>query len=127
MHNIKFVLLNEEDKEKYIELKKDNELNIELINKDEAAELTDNGDIVIINEQQLQNIGVVCELIILLKKKSDAFIWIISEQIHKMNHIVYLQLGVDGILDSKSDPIISKLLITNALNRYKNHQGQKNS
>ncbi|MDA9471662.1 winged helix family transcriptional regulator [Enterococcus sp. 5H] len=125
MHNIKFVLLNEEDKEKYIELKKDNELNIELINKNEAAELTDNGDIIIINEQQLQNIGVVCELIILLKKKSDAFIWIISEQIHKMNHIVYLQLGVDGILDSKSDPIISKLLITNALNRYKNHQGQK--
>lgn len=124
MHNIKFVLLNEEDKEKYIDLKKDNELNIELINKDEAAELTDNGDVVIINEQQIQNIGMVCELIILLKKKSDAFIWIISEQIHKMNHIVYLQLGVDGILDNQSDPIISKLLITNALNRYNTQLGQ---
>lgn len=126
MYNIKFVLLDEVDREKYIELLKNNGLTMEIINKKELTELTEDYDGIVINEQNLQNISVVCELIVLLKKKSDRFIWVISDNTHKLNHIVYLQLGVDGILDSKSDFVEYKLLIMNTLNRYKNEkQDQK--
>ncbi|EOL49000.1 hypothetical protein I580_01149 [Enterococcus caccae ATCC BAA-1240] len=106
------------DEEKYIDLLKSTQLHVHPINKKEVAETIGNYEGIIINEQHAHNIGMICELIILLKKKSDMFIWVISERMNKMNHIVYLQLGVDGILDNESDLEESKLLIINAFNRY---------
>ncbi|OJG85798.1 hypothetical protein RV15_GL002477 [Enterococcus silesiacus] len=88
------------------------------ISKEKIAEAMETYDGVIIKERDSQNIGVICELIILLKKKCDTFIWVISERTNKMNHIVYLQLGVDGIFDNESDSEEWKLIMLNAFNRY---------
>lgn len=118
MYNVGFVLLGNEEEQNYIHLLKNTQLLVHPINKDELAEKSGNYDGILINEQQAQNIGVICELIILLKKKYDTFIWVISESVNKMNHIVYLQLGADGIIDNECDPEESKLLMINAFNRY---------
>ncbi|MBO0438815.1 winged helix-turn-helix domain-containing protein [Candidatus Enterococcus ikei] len=118
MYNLGFVLLDEIDKEKYIESLNSDQLHVHPVNKKEVVENVENYNGTVINEHDAQNIGMICELIISLKKKSDTFIWVISERANKMNHIVYLQLGADGILDDECDTEECKLLITNSLDRY---------
>ncbi|MGM0219552.1 winged helix-turn-helix domain-containing protein [Enterococcus sp. AZ126] len=118
MYNIGFVLLDNTDEQQYIDSLKNTQLHVHPVNKNEVAETIGNYDGIVINEQQAQNIGLICELIILLKKKRNTFIWVISQRENKMNHIVYLQLGADGILDNECDPEECKLVIINALNRY---------
>lgn len=118
MYNIGFVLFDNKDEQKYIDTLKSTQLDVHPINKNEAAETIGNYDGIVINEQHIQNIGMICELIILLKKNHNTFIWVISERNNKMNHIVYLQLGADGIIDNECDPEESKLLMINAFNRY---------
>lgn len=119
MYNIGFVSLDTTAEQKYIDSLKSAQLHVHPINKSEAAETIENYDGIVIDEQQSQNIAVICELIILLKKKHDMFIWVISKRSNKMNHIVYLQMGADGIVDNESDPEEFKLLMINAFNRYK--------
>ncbi|WP_254907605.1 winged helix-turn-helix domain-containing protein [Candidatus Enterococcus lemimoniae] len=118
MYNVGFVILDNADEQNYIDSLKCTQLNVHPINKEEVAETIANYDGIIINEKYMHNIGVICESIILLKKQSNPFVWVISERMNKMNHIVYLQLGVDGILDNKSDSEEHKLLMINAFNRY---------
>ncbi|EOH94600.1 hypothetical protein UAW_02354 [Enterococcus haemoperoxidus ATCC BAA-382] len=118
MYNIGFVLLDNEDEQKYIDSLKSTQLNVYPINKNEITEKIGHYDGIILNEQNAQNIGVICELLLLLKKKQDPFIWVISQQSNKMNHIVYLQLGADGIIDQECDPEECKLLMFNAFDRY---------
>ncbi|MGX7245376.1 winged helix-turn-helix domain-containing protein [Enterococcus quebecensis] len=117
MYNLAFVLLDEIDEQKYIDSLKSDQLQVHPVTRNEAAKI-ETYDGIVIEEHRAQNIGVVCELLILLKKKHDMFIWVISERANKMNHIVYLQLGADGIIDNESDPELCKLLITNAFDRY---------
>ncbi|MBO0475347.1 hypothetical protein IGL98_002972 [Enterococcus sp. DIV0840] len=125
MYNIGFVLLGNTDEQKYIDSLKSIQLHVHATNKNEVAKTIENYDGIIINEQQSQNIGIICELIILLKKKQNNFIWVISEKNNKMNHIVYLQLGADGIFDNECDPEEWQLTILNAFNRY-NNMNEKN-
>lgn len=118
MYNIGFVLLDNAGEQIYIDSLNSAQLLVHPIEKSEVAETIESYDGVVIKEQDIQSIGIICELILSLKKKKDVFIWIISERVNKMNHIVYLQLGADGILDNESDPEEYKLLIGNALARY---------
>ncbi|MFD1901704.1 winged helix-turn-helix domain-containing protein [Enterococcus termitis] len=120
MYDIGFVSFDEIDKQKYIEPLQNTQLNVSLIPKDEAAKNVNQYDGIIISEHHAQNIGMICELIILLRKENNPFIWIVSNRSNNMNHIVYLQLGVDGILDEELDLEVAKLSLTNALNRYAN-------
>ncbi|MGX7265839.1 winged helix-turn-helix domain-containing protein [Enterococcus crotali] len=122
MYNIGFALLDNTNEQESIDSLKSTQLDVHPISKEEIAETMDNYDGFIINERDSQNIGAICELIILLKKKYDMFIWVISERANKMNHIVYLQLGVDGIFDNKSDVEERKLIMINAFKRYKQIQ-----
>lgn len=69
MYDIGFVSFNELDKEKYIEALRNTQLHVNLISKDEAAENANKYDGIIIEENHSQNIGMICELIILIKKK----------------------------------------------------------
>lgn len=117
MYNIGFVLLNDTDEQKYIDSLNSAQLHVHPINKNEVTETNENYNGVVINEQQLQNIGLICELIISLKKNTDIFIWVISERENKMNHIVYLQLGADGIIDPETDAEETKLVMTNTFDR----------
>ncbi|MEI5994535.1 winged helix-turn-helix domain-containing protein [Candidatus Enterococcus mansonii] len=118
MYNVGFVLLDGADEKKYADLLKSEQLSIHLSSRYESDDKIENYHGIVIYEQHIQNIGVICEMIIDLKKKQDMFIWIISERANKMNHIVYLRLGADGIFDTETDPEEYKLLMTNAFNRY---------
>ena len=122
MYNIGFVLLGNTDEQKYIDSLKSTQMHVHPINKNEVSETIENYDGIIIHEQQAQNIGMICELIILLKKTQDIFIWVISKRTNKMNHIVYLQMGADGIFDNECDPEECQLMVVNALNRYNRMQ-----
>jgi two-component system response regulator VicR len=118
MYNIGFISLEDTHGTKYIDALKSEFLHIEIIDKNVIAENIHSYDAVIIDECEIKNIGALCELIILLKKSSSIFTWILSNPTHNMNHIVYLQLGADGIFDPDGDPEVGKLIILNNLNRY---------
>ncbi|MBM7690470.1 transcriptional regulator [Enterococcus ureilyticus] len=119
MYNIGFVLLDDDTNEqKYIDSLNSAQLHVHPINKNEVIETNENYNGIVINEYHIQNIGLICELILSLKKKTDIFIWVISKRENKMNHIVYLQLGADGIIDPETDTEESKLLMINTFNRY---------
>lgn len=118
MYNIGFVILGNTEEQQYIESLKSEQLKVTVLDKNEAIETTEQYEGIVIKEHHSQNISSICELIILLKKNYDTFIWVISERANKMNHIVYLQLGADGILDNDYETEESKLLMLNALNRY---------
>lgn len=119
MYNIGFVLLDDDTNEqKYIDSLNSAQLHVHPINKNEVIETNENYNGIVINEYHIKNIGLICELILSLKKKTDIFIWVISKRENKMNHIVYLQLGADGIIDPETDTEESKLLMINTFNRY---------
>ncbi|MFK4568052.1 winged helix-turn-helix domain-containing protein [Enterococcus sp. UD-01] len=118
MYNIGFISLNETHGTKSIDALKSELLHIETINKNDLSGNMHGYEAVIIDECEIQNIGALCELIILLKKDSDVFTWVISNRTHSMNHIVYLQLGADGIFEAEGNPEVCKLTILNNLNRY---------
>lgn len=119
MYNIGVVLLGETEKKTSIVSLKNEQLRIQLADKNEVIERTEKFDGFVIAEQQTQNIGTICELIILLKRKYNTFVWIISERKNKMNRIAYLQLGADGVIDEDSEPEECGFMMINALDRYK--------
>ena len=47
-----------------------------------------------------QQVNTCCELLMTIRKQSDLPIWLFSrtEAISKVNRIIYLQLGADGVL-----------------------------
>ena len=119
MYNIGVVLLGKSDKKAPIVSLKNEQLQICLADKDEVIKQTEKYDGIAVEEQCIQNIGAVCELIILLKRKYNTFVWIITERKHQMNRMAYLQLGADGILDVECDPEEYGFMMINALDRYK--------
>lgn len=119
MYNIGVVLLGETDQETSIVSIKNEQLQICLTDKDEVIERTEKYDGIVIAEQRTQNIGIICELIIMLKRKHNTFVWVVSERKHKMNRIAYLQLGADGIINEDCDLEECGFMMINALDRYK--------
>ncbi|WP_430602945.1 hypothetical protein IGJ02_000269 [Enterococcus sp. DIV0724b] len=76
-------------------------------------------DVIIIQDDDNQYVGNICEMIIHLRKNSDTLVWIISEHLTKANRSVYPRLGADGIAGNECEPDELVQLITNALNRYR--------
>lgn len=55
----------------------------------------------------------ICRIVLLLKKQFNGYIWLISNQTSKVNRLVYLELGVDGIYSEEE----LLLVLKNAMKR----------
>ena len=68
-----------------------------------------------------QQVNTCCELLMTIRKQSDLPIWLFSrtEAISKVNRIIYLQLGADGVFDHSYDRQECMLSMSNLLQRVK--------
>ena len=68
-----------------------------------------------------QQVNTCCELLMTIRKQSDLPIWLFSrtEVISKVNRIIYLQLGADGVFDHSYDRQECMLSMSNLLQRVK--------
>lgn len=76
-------------------------------------------DAVVIQDDDNQHIGSICEMIVHLRKCSSTLVWVISEHFTKANRRIYPRLGADGIVGNECEPDELVQLIANALNRHR--------
>ena len=83
-----------------------NKIDLEAIKqKHKIIEITENLELletlnaIIILEENITNLSVICELISNIKKRSACYIWIMTATEHSVGKLVYLQLGADEVFD----------------------------
>lgn len=118
MYNIAFVNHTDELAEsKYIEELKKNRCSVQYIDSADLDERIQKMDAVIIMESSLEEIGQTCESIIKVRSMTNRFVWVMSKQSNKINRIIYLQLGSDGIFDKQTDSDEFGLYVVSTLER----------
>ncbi|MBL1226681.1 DNA-binding response regulator [Enterococcus sp. BWR-S5] len=76
-------------------------------------------DGIFIEETENHSVSSICELILTVRRESDAFIWILSNKSTTIDRQVYFQLGVDNVFDIDYFPMEPLLLIKNSFSRQK--------
>ncbi|MBO0472056.1 winged helix-turn-helix domain-containing protein [Enterococcus sp. DIV0242_7C1] len=104
MFNIAVINHEKIENSRYIGVLKDKQYELHHFEPSELDQTISTMDAIIIKESSLEEIGETCELIIKIRSMTDRFIWVLSEASTKINRIVYLQLGSDGIFDDQIDP-----------------------
>lgn len=119
MYELGFVSKEENStNNKYIEmLEKKSLFNLHDIDLEESIDAYKKMDALII-QSDAGEVGNICELLIEVKKQSDILVWILSDELPDTTRIIFLQLGADGILDSKFKPEEYLLILRNSLNRH---------
>ena len=70
-------------------------------------------DIVIIYEEDQEQIGELCQLILQIKEETQAPVWLFSKECHATHHLIYLEFGVERYLDTHCTPLELRYLIRN--------------
>ncbi|WP_086351114.1 winged helix-turn-helix domain-containing protein [Candidatus Enterococcus clewellii] len=116
MYQIGFVSNNGLPDNKHVEaLKGDDTFNLLEMSLKEDIEEIGEMDALIIQSDSEGEVGKVCELLIKIRKQTSAIIWIFSDELPKTTRIILLQLGADGIINSKVDPEEYQLMLKNSL------------
>ncbi|MBP1048393.1 response regulator transcription factor [Enterococcus sp. BWM-S5] len=77
-------------------------------------------DAVIVREIAVEDTVQTCSILIKLKEKTNADVWVFSSTPQKITRTVYLQLGALGILSEECDEDELQLIISNSLCRKGN-------
>jgi two-component system response regulator VicR len=75
-------------------------------------------DGLIIFDENQENVGGICNLILTVKRETKAFIWTASKTIPPVNRLVYLQLGAAGNIGQECEPEELRLIIRNTLGNH---------
>lgn len=136
MYVIGYIASNNEISEQHKKLFESLHCQIQLIEKEKVVQLLEKENNVlqhietlIIDVNRLSNFNWVCEIIMNLRKQTTLPLWILtsSNYTNRTNRIVYLQLGVDGVLDKEhglDEPI---LMMRNLMQRFKQQVTPKNT
>ncbi|MCA5011426.1 MULTISPECIES: winged helix-turn-helix domain-containing protein [unclassified Enterococcus] len=116
---------------KYITEFKSMDFNIDIFSKEkefEKIDLSNNfTDVFIIEESEMDDLFNTCELIMKIRRNSNAFIWVFSNIDLEKQKYLYFDLGADGVVGAKDEQIIAVQQIRNILNRSrKNRKNRKN-
>lgn len=79
-------------------------------------------DLVVILDEGEEAMGTICEKIIRIKDRSEALIWVKTNEQNVSNRLVYLTLGADGVTHAESNQEEWFLMMNNALKRRKREQ-----
>ena len=122
MYNIGINHSAEDFETTYIEPLETSRYNVFHVDDSNMDNIVNRLDGVILKEDDVQNVGVICGLILKIKEKSNPLIWVLTDQPSALQKVLYLQLGVDGTFSSENAPEEVNLIIRNSLKRY--HQNQ---
>ncbi|MBL1226780.1 winged helix-turn-helix transcriptional regulator [Enterococcus sp. BWR-S5] len=126
MHTIGVLNIAGELRQEYIDsLKKEQYQVVPIDSEQKLDEKIRQIDGVIIFDENQENVGGVCNLILSIKKESQALVWTASKNISSINRLVYLQLGVSGNIEQKCDPEELRLIIRNSLGSEKKEDGKQ--
>lgn len=118
MYHIGYVALSEFNEEKYIHSVK-KECLVKKTDRNTIGQQAKSIDGIIIFGTNDDIICKASEMILNIREKSDAFIWIVAQKMNNISKVVFLQLGADGIFDDEQTLDIFRLTIVNALKRNK--------
>ncbi|MBL1229915.1 winged helix-turn-helix domain-containing protein [Enterococcus sp. BWB1-3] len=127
MYNIGVNQLSGDFEHTYIGTLEKSKCNVFQVDKENVEKLVSNLDGVILKEDDTQNMGVICGLIMKIKEKSNPLIWVFSDQPSATQKVLYLQLGADGTFSSESEPEEVNLIIENSLKRYQKLKKEEHS
>lgn len=83
-------------------------------------------DAIVIQDDENKFTETICELLVYVRNHSETLIWIVSEQLPKLNRKIYTKLGIDGLAGKESEPDEVASLLLNGLKRINNRsKGQK--
>ncbi|MGX7150241.1 winged helix-turn-helix domain-containing protein [Enterococcus ureasiticus] len=74
-------------------------------------------DAIVIQDDENHFVEDVCELLVYLRNNARTLIWIVSEQLPKINRKIYSKLGIDGFACKESEPDELASLLLNGLKR----------
>lgn len=77
-------------------------------------------DAIVIQDDESKFTETICELLVYVRNHSETLIWIVSEQLPKLNRKIYTKLGIDGLAGKESEPDEVASLLLNALKRINN-------
>lgn len=104
MFNIAVIYSGEIQETSYLKRLEGKKLNVYSFQQFDSQKQTNDMDaIIIVDSNGANEISKICETIIKIREASSKFIWILSDQSSKVNRIIYLRLGCDGIFDQKID------------------------
>lgn len=116
MHTIGVLNIAGKLRQEYIDSLKKEEYQVVSIEPEQKLdEKIQQVDGIIIFDENQENVGGVCNLILSIKKESQALVWTASKDIPSVNRLVYLQLGVSGNIEQECDPEELRLIIRNSL------------
>lgn len=122
MYRIGYVKLSEINEEDYIH-SIEKECSIEEINKNITSQQLETKDAIIIFSDNDNMIFAASELILKIREQSNAFVWIVAQEMNNISKVVFLQLGADGTFDKEQSCDIFRLTIINTLKRRRgDHQ-----
>lgn len=134
METIGIVNITGELSEEYIQLLKQEDYQVIPIEPEANINAVSKKiDGVIIFDEEQENVGETCNLILKIKNASIPFVWTFSKEIPEVNRLVYLQLGVLGNFHADCEPEELRLIIRNTMLsrkktnmiRTKNESGNK--
>ncbi|MBP2098479.1 winged helix-turn-helix domain-containing protein [Enterococcus rivorum] len=117
MHKIGIVQNLKHDFPTYSKELKELGFSLEFILAENLLEKLNQIDVCLIEEGQSLE---TCELILMLRKKSTSLIWILCEELSRINKLVYFELGVDGVADVTNEKELFLLQLCNILKKVKN-------
>ncbi|MHC5228237.1 winged helix-turn-helix domain-containing protein [Enterococcus sp. LJL99] len=77
-------------------------------------------DAIVIQDDENKFTEMICELLVYVRNHSETLIWIVSEQLPKLNRKIYAKLGIDGLAGKESEPDEVASLLLSGLKRIKN-------
>lgn len=101
----------------YIEELKKNEFSVQSVAKSDAESAIEETDIIIIYNDVQENMGDVCRLILKIREKVTASLWVFSKQNSDMDRLLYLQLGVNHTIDKECAPEELQLIVKNEVKK----------
>ncbi|WP_375178503.1 DNA-binding response regulator [Enterococcus rotai] len=95
----------------------------EIKQKHTVIEITENLELletihaVVIVEEDIKDLSIICELISKIRNRSTCYIWIMTDTEHSVGKLVYLQLGADEVFDLSREAKEVVFIMENSLLR----------
>lgn len=121
--NIGIYTADTQNPSSYIEELRNNKNSILLLN--DQSRITDDLELDMIILDYVQDINEniineVCKHLLNLQDKKDLIIFVLQKETMKMNRLIYLNLGANGVFDQQVDPMELTLIVSN-ISKQKYH------
>ncbi|MBL1228264.1 winged helix-turn-helix domain-containing protein [Enterococcus sp. BWB1-3] len=117
--NVGVISLSIKLEESYSEELKKNDINVVSLTIEDFEKRESECDGLIICEDAVKDMARTCSILLKLKKKPNALVWIFSPNLQKSMRSIYLQLGALGTMSEDYESGELQLFIANNLNKHK--------